>query len=209
MEDWNTKYRDAGGGVLFGQDVNPYVRIVRRSFTPHAQSALCLADGDGRNSRWLAKDGLHVTAVDISSVGTQLAADADQRADIHVARVIADMASWSPPPEQAWDSVFIMYLQCEADVRLRTLRVGWAALAKGGVLALEAFARPIDGQGSWRDVAASSGPGHPHLLYTVTEILDALPHAEIIEALEGVVHLDEGLKHQGPGHIVRFSARKL
>jgi hypothetical protein len=65
MVDWDKRYSEAAE-PLFGDDPNNYViqTIVRPDF--QVTSALCLADGDGRNGRFLARRGIQVTAVELS-----------------------------------------------------------------------------------------------------------------------------------------------
>ncbi|MEO1206056.1 MAG: class I SAM-dependent methyltransferase [Pseudomonadota bacterium] len=223
MVNWDRKYLDAGAGKLFGDRVCPYVRFVLQTYCGGAKSALCLADGDGRNGRWLAGQGLSVTGIDLSDVATGYAAQGDAAAGVDVERICGDLASWDFPHNRTWDAVFMMYLQCEADVRMRALQVGWSALGPGGVLAIEGFAQPSGPQylgggiGQPSDQAqlqASTspgrtlGPGDHDLLYRADVLGSALDGAEILELLNGRVRLDDGLKHQGSGHIIRFCARK-
>src|SRR5689334_16377449 len=63
---WNQRY--AGDEFLFGSEPNAWLRAHADLF--HAgQRVLCVADGEGRNSVWLARRGAAVDAFDISDVG--------------------------------------------------------------------------------------------------------------------------------------------
>ena len=204
MKDWNSRYAKAGTAPdtrLFGDQPCEYVRTVlaRSDFRP--RSALCLADGDGRNGGWLAEQGLAVTAVDASTVATDLARDHDKARGVTVERIAADLAKWTPPAGRTWDAVFLMYLQCEAKVRLHAARTAAAALAPGGWFVAEGFA-PAGAGGR------SLGPEDPDLLYEMTDLLDALPGLEIMEALKGRIRVDEGLRHRGEARVVRLLLRK-
>src|SRR3569832_1865436 len=53
---------------LFGTEPNAYLESQRALFQP-GKKALAVADGEGRNSVRLAKQGLLVDAFDISAVG--------------------------------------------------------------------------------------------------------------------------------------------
>ncbi len=57
---WDEKY--ARDGYLYGTDPNGFLRENFRSI-PEGK-VLCLADGEGRNSVFLAEQGYDVTAVD-------------------------------------------------------------------------------------------------------------------------------------------------
>jgi len=140
MADWDAKYAGRSTG-LFGDEPNEYLRqiVARSEFA--ASSALCLADGDGRNGRWLAARGLDVTAVDISEIAAANAAAFDRQTGLAVERVVADLANWAPPDGRVWDAVFLFYLQCDAPTRLRALKLASQALARNGWFVLEAFAK--------------------------------------------------------------------
>ncbi|MEE9587872.1 MAG: class I SAM-dependent methyltransferase [Hyphomicrobiaceae bacterium] len=200
MADWDAKYAGRSTG-LFGDEPNEYLRqiVARSEFA--ASSALCLADGDGRNGRWLAARGLDVTAVDISEIAAANAAAFDRQTGLAVERVVADLANWAPPDGRVWDAVFLFYLQCDAPTRLRALKLASQALARNGWFVLEAFAKS--------QADNNMGPADPSLLYSLDEFGEALPEFEIVEALDGQVRLDEGPRHTGLAQVVRYAARKV
>ena len=199
MPDWDAKY--AGRDALFGDRPNEYVREIcnRSDFT--ARSALCLADGDGRNGRWLAAQGLKVTAVDISRVGTKKAIAQDQAAGVSIDRITADLGDWTPTGGRYWEAAFIIYLQCDPPTRERAVKLAVDALMPGGWLVVEAFAHPAAGQGAL-------GPRDRAVLYDLADIETIVPELNMIEALTGRVLLDEGGRHQGEAHVVRYAGRK-
>ncbi|MEO1282740.1 MAG: class I SAM-dependent methyltransferase [Pseudomonadota bacterium] len=207
MVNWDRKYEDAGPGQLFGHGANSYVRFVKETYGASARNALCLADGDGRNGRWLAQAGLDVTAVDLSQVATDFAQNSDAESGVRVERICADLTDWEPPQDRTWDLVFVMYLQCEMEVRLRALGLGLAALASGGVIALEGFAQD-QSKSSLEPTAQTAGPKDVSLLYSADMLEAEFSDAVVLEILAGRIRLDEGQKHQGLGHVIRFCARK-
>lgn len=204
MKDWNTRYAKAGtdGDTrLFGDQPCEYLRAILARADFSARSALCLADGDGRNGGWLAEQGIAVTAVDASTVATDLARTHDTARGVTVERIAADLADWTPPAGRTWDAVFLMYLQCEAAVRLHAARTAAAALAPGGWFVAEGFA-PAGAGGR------SLGPDDPDLLYELGDLLDALPGLAVMEALKGRIRVNEGLRHRGEARIARLLLRK-
>jgi len=197
---WDKRYR-AAAEPPFGEAPNDYLRMIlaRADFT--AASALCLADGDGRNGAWLAEQGLAVTAVDVSGVATERALALDARRGVSVERVTADLAAWAPQGGRQWQAVFIIYLQGTSALRRRALEVGAAALAPGGWLVLEGFSKAQAGR-------PDMGPDDPDRLYDLEELHAALPGLTVVEALAGRVRLEEGTRHRGEAEIVRFAARR-
>ena len=198
--DWDARYAAAEAG-LFGEAPNDYVRAVASRPDFAARTALCLADGDGRNSTWLAGQGLAVTALDLSPVAVDKAQARDAAAGHRVSRTVADLADWAPPAAVSWDAAFLIYLQCEEAVRLRAIEIAGAALAPGGWFVLEAFAKPSS-------TPTGLGPDDAALLYSIAELEASLPGFDIVEALEGRVRLEEGERHTGIAEVVRFAARK-
>jgi hypothetical protein len=197
---WDKRYR-AAAEPPFGEAPNEYLRMVCARTDFAARSALCLADGDGRNGRWLAAQGLAVTAVDVSAVATEKALALDARQGVSVERITADLADWAPEAGRTWEAVFIIYLQSAWPVRRRALEVGAAALAPGGWLVVEGFSKA---QGARPEM----GPDDPDRLYDLAELHEALPALQVVEALAGRVLLSEGTRHRGDAEVVRFAARR-
>ena len=63
---WNRRFAD--DGFLFGSEPNTWLREHAANWSP-GDRVLCVADGEGRNSVWLARQGLIVDAFDIAEVG--------------------------------------------------------------------------------------------------------------------------------------------
>ena len=85
-QTWDGRF--SGPDFLFGTEANAYL-AQHRSLLVAGKAALAVADGEGRNSVWLARQGLHVDAFDISSVGVakaaRLAREHDVTVDLRVA----------------------------------------------------------------------------------------------------------------------------
>lgn len=200
MANWNKRYAESRER-LFGDKPNEYVRQVLARSDVQPKSALLIADGDGRNGTWLAEQGLRVTALDISAVATEQAMSHDHARGVSVERIVADVATWAPESGRTWDSVFMIYLQCEADVRNRAAAIAAAALNPGGWFVAEGFAPRNNNR-------SALGPGAPDLLYERDQLREAIGDLQMIEALKGWVHLKEGIKHQGDGWVLRLLARR-
>jgi hypothetical protein len=197
---WDKRYR-AAVEPPFGEAPNEYLRMICARADFAARSALCLADGDGRNGRWLAARGLAVTAVDVSAVATEKALALDACHGVSVERITADLAEWASEPGHAWDAAFLIYLQGTGTLRRRALQLGAAALAPGGWLVVEGFAKA---QGARPEM----GPDDPDRLYDLAALREALPALQVVEALAGRVLLSEGTRHRGEAEVVRYAGRR-
>ncbi|SFH92994.1 class I SAM-dependent methyltransferase [Albimonas pacifica] len=201
--DWDARYAAAQGG-LFGEAPNAWLAmcLARPGVAP--RTALCLADGDGRNGTWLAARGLAVTAMDLSAEATRRAEARDRAAGVAAERLAADLFDWSPGPRR-WDLAALICLQGPPALRRRGLETAAAALDPGGWLVLEGF-----GQGPADGPVSGPGPRAQALRWGADESLGWLEGAglELHEALEGTVRLDEGPLHQGLARMTRLLLRR-
>ncbi len=95
---------------------------------PTAGRALDVAGGAGRHAVWLARRGLDVCLVDVSSAAVDLAREAAATAGVALRAIVADLEC-DPLPPGPWDLVLVFhYLQRGLFPRLA------AALAPGGTL---------------------------------------------------------------------------
>ena len=200
MTKWNTKYQ-AAEGRLFGDQPNAYLASVVPLLTPPPQTALCLADGDGRDGTWLAQRGCCVTAVDLSEVGTAHARAYDAAAGVQVERIVADLATWTPENARGWDLITLAFLQCEASVRQRVITHVTAWLNPGGFFVLEGFStKGLD--------TATEGPHEADLLYARAEVLHWAQGLTIHQCDELLVDLAHGTAHLGTGHVIRLLGQR-
>lgn len=201
MVDWDKRYRDASEPP-FGTAPSEYLRQVLARSDVAVGSALCLADGDGRNGRWLASQGIAVTGVDLSPVATAQARIADGLAGAKTARITADLADWRPDDSQLWDMLAIVSLHCESRLREALVRSARDWLAPGGWFVLEGFSiKGAAGDGL--------GPRDVDKLWNLHQVLECLKGFEIIEAFDGIARLNEGPRHQGPASVVHILARSI
>ncbi|MGW8194625.1 MAG: class I SAM-dependent methyltransferase, partial [Desulforhopalus sp.] len=70
QDKWDARYSEPG--YAYGTEPNDFL-VSSISYLPAGGTVLCLAEGEGRNSTFLAKKGFDVTAVDSSAVGLEKA----------------------------------------------------------------------------------------------------------------------------------------
>jgi SAM-dependent methyltransferase len=142
-----------------------------------------------------------VTAVDLSPVATARALARDRGLGVRVAREVGDLADWRPAPGRRFDLAAVLFLHGPPALRGRAIATAAGALAPGGWLLLEGFARDRRGLGAM-------GPDDPEKRYDLGETLAALDGLDLVEALEGAVALDEGPRHAGVAAVIRVTARR-
>ena len=192
-EIWNKRF--AGEQYLFGREPNEFLRAKAGQLRAGGR-VLCVADGEGRNSVWLARQGLQVDAFDLAEVGV---AKAQRLAESQGVSVDCDARDWQPA---AYDGVVAIFVQfAEPVMRQRMFANIVQSLKPGGILLLQGYGpKQLDHK--------TGGPGVLSHLYT-TELLRAeLAALDIIELTEYDAELSEGARHSGISALVGMVARR-
>lgn len=195
---WDTRF--AGEGYHFGTEPNVFLASQEKLLRP-GMSALCVADGEGRNSVWLARRGARVTAFDISPVGVEKARRLAREAGVTVDYSIADINTWNWDGAQ-YDLVAVIFIQFLAPAeRARAFEGIARAVAPGGLLVMQGYRPPQVEYGT-------GGPPNPENLYTEALLREAFADLEILHLVEHDDVLDEGPRHRGMSALIDLVARK-
>src|SRR5664279_5758801 len=103
---WNKRFE--GESYVFGTEPNAYLREHAAQWRAGSRW-LCIADGEGRNSVWLASKGMVVDAFDISEVGVAKARKLATASGVSVEYSVADCDSWLWPTE-TYDGVAAIFV---------------------------------------------------------------------------------------------------
>jgi len=193
---WDERY--AIEEFVYGTAPNDFLRESVH-YLP-AGRVLCLAEGEGRNSVFLAGLGYQITAVDSSGVGLAKAKLLAEGRGLAIETVTADLADYYFTPE-SWDGVVSIFCHVPAPVRLKVHTQVVAALKPGGVLILEAYTPEQLKYGT-------GGPPNPALLMTLAGLKNELAGLEFLHGVEVVREVVEGRLHTGLGAVVQVIARK-
>ena len=174
--------------------------VMNQDRFPGSGRALSIGDGEGRNGVYLASLGLETTSVDLSQVGLQKAQSLALNQGVELTTVQSDLADYHPEAD-AFDVVCSIYTHLPSPLRETVHARCEAALKPGGLFILEAFHHAQLNQGT-------GGPKTIDLLYSRDALLSDFKEMDVLEALDGLSHLDEGDRHQGVGHIVRLVLKK-
>ena len=201
---WNDRYRDAGEDYLFGTEPNRFLAH-RAKLLQDGQIALSVADGEGRNSVWLAEQGLQVSAIEISTVAIEKARRLAAGRQVEVDFVLADMLAPDWPPQEyreAFDwvvGIFIQFVGPEA--RERQFAVMKQMTRPGGRILLQGYTpKQLDYK--------TGGPSDIGNLYTSDFLRSAFADWEIEELVEYDEDLTEGDRHKGRSALIGLIARK-
>ncbi|HHS88752.1 MAG TPA: class I SAM-dependent methyltransferase [Rhodobacteraceae bacterium] len=196
---WEDRYSKSED-YLFGTAPAQFLRENPGWLVP-GRSALCVADGEGRNSVHLARCGLDVTAFDLSPTAVEraraLAAENGVSANFNVSDW--DAWRWDDP---AYDLVVAIFIQfagpSERGQQFANLK---SAVKPGGVLMLHGY-RPEQIE------LGTGGPPFAENMYT-EEILRKYFGNWRIERLAGYERdVQEGRGHSGKSALIDLIARE-
>ncbi|HWI80568.1 class I SAM-dependent methyltransferase [Ramlibacter sp.] len=197
-QTWNRRFE--ADGYLFGTEPNAWLRehagLLRRG-----QRVLSVADGEGRNSVWLAQQGLAVDAFDVSSVGVAKARQLATERGVAVNFAISDVDGY-PWPENAYDGVVAIFVQfADPALRERLFARIRRCLRPGGVLLLQGYTPK---QLEYK----TGGPPYASHLYTPELLRDAFAGMELLEMREYEAVIQEGSGHHGRSALIGLAARR-
>lgn len=195
---WDDRYRT--DEFVFGSAPAQFLTGLTDLFEPGA-SALVVADGEGRNSVYLAERGLDVTAMDVSQVGVDKARGLAADRGVSVGYRIADVLAWEWEPD-AYDLVVAVFIQfLSPEQRERVFAGMCRTLKPGGRLLLHGY-RPE------QLAYGTGGPPIAEHLYTEELLRGAFADLEIERLAAYDIELDEGPGHAGMSALIDLAARK-
>jgi SAM-dependent methyltransferase len=198
LERWNGRY--SAPGFLFGEAPNAYLAS-KADVLPKRGRALSVADGEGRNSVWLAGRGLAVDALDFSPVAVdkarKFAASRGAQVDFAVANVVE--LEW---PAQTYDVIAAIFIQF-ATPEERAKLFAWflRALKPGGLLILQGYRVEQLCYGT-------GGPPERDHLYTAAMVKKAFRGSEFLEIATYDEEIHEGAGHNGMSALLGATIRK-
>jgi SAM-dependent methyltransferase len=198
---WSDRYRSVGEDFLFGTAPNSFLASQAALLT-RGQRALSIADGEGRNAVWLARQGLQVTATELSPVALDKAAKLAAAEGVSVDFIHADALNWAYP-EAGFDLVVGVFIQFAAPAERDSLFANMKrALRPGGRVVLQGYTpKQLDYR--------TGGPSAVENLYTPELLRESFADCDIELLTEYEDVLDEGLAHRGRSALIGLVARKI
>ena len=198
LDRWNARF--SGDEYLFGTEPNAFLASQSRLLR-QGQKALSIADGEGRNGVWLARQGLQVTSVDFSPVAVAKARRLAIRHGVELTFECADLARWEWGTSR-FDVVVAIFIQFAAPaLRELIFRRMREALRPGGLVLLQGY-RPE------QLVYKTGGPSKMENLYTARLLQEAFGDLEILHLAGYDASVAEGSGHSGMSALIDLVARK-
>jgi len=195
---WEERYA-AGDDFLFGAapshllDENPW--LIRPG-----QSALCVADGEGRNGVYLARKGMTVTSFDLSPTAVRRAETLAAAEETSLEAQVSTWEDWDW--SRQFDNVFAIFIQFAGPQERRIHFADMArALRSGGRLVLHGYRPEQIGRGT-------GGPPHAENMYTAELLQDAFAGWSVERCASYERAQSSGSGHVGMGALIDFVAVK-
>lgn len=162
---------------------------------------LCIADGEGRNGVWLAKQGMQVVGFDSSDIALAKAKRFAKENQVQVEYSFSDTDhfTWYANTYDAVVGIFIQF--ADPSMRARIFQQTYQALKSGGIFILQGYTTK---QLEYK----TGGPSLIDHLYTEALIRDLTRDFEVLELCSYEKELSEGSGHAGMSAILGLVARK-
>ena len=195
--DWNKRFSIED--YLFGADPAQALVKLEHYLIPQGDT-LVIADGEGRNSVYLASKGFKVTATDASTVANIKAKALAASQNVEVNYQVEDFfdIDWSA---QQYDNIVGIFFQFIPPDKIKQVLMALrTAIKKGGTLLIHGYTpQQIE--------LATGGPKDVSLMYNKELFEDVFESVEILVNKEYQMQLSEGSGHKGQSALIDFVAK--
>ena len=196
---WNQRFNKEE--FIFGKEPNEYLALQTRKYLKPNNKVLCIADGEGRNGVWLAKQGLQVVSFDASDIALSKAKQLakDNQVEVEYSFSDTDSFTWQ---ENTYDAVIAIFIQfADPPMRARIFKQAHQALKPDGILILQGYTPK---QLEYK----TGGPSLIEHLYTEQMIRDLVQEFQILDLRCYEQELNEGARHAGMSALLGLVAKK-
>jgi len=198
FERWESRY--AVSDYIFGREPSEFLASCK-AHLPVDGKALAIADGEGRNGVWLAKQGLDVVSLEFSPVAQAKAIKLANELGVIVTFDTADVHEWDYPAD-TFDVVIDIFTQFSSpDDRVKKWEGVRSTLKKGGLLIVQGYTpKQLD--------FGTGGPKSLDHLYTRDLLQSYFSDFNNLVIIEEERVLREGSAHSGMSAIIGMTATK-
>lgn len=182
-------------------------RFFKDSIKNHTVTGKILfpAEGEGRNAVYAAKNGLEVTAFDISIEGKNKALKLATQENTEITYEVGDFFELDLVNTQ-YDAAALIFAHFPTPILSKYHKKIGDLIKPNGLVILEGFSK--NNLNLIKENPGVGGPKNPDMLFTKESIKNDFPDFEIIQLEETEVVLTEGDFHNGTASVIRFIGRK-
>lgn len=198
MKDfWNSRYKEE----TFAYGTKPNAFFKENIDKLSIGTILLPAEGEGRNAVYAARKGWDVMAFDFSEEAKTKTLKLAQQHEASLNYDIMNVADFSTENIQ-FDVVGLFFAHFPAHLRQDFHQKVTQVVKTSGYVIFEAFHK---NQLNY----SSGGPKDLAMLFSVEEVEKEFAGLKILTLEDKIIELDEGIYHQGKGHVVRMIATKI
>ena len=198
QEMWNERF--ASSEYVYGELPNTFL-VENLGKLAHCRKILLLAEGEGRNAVFLAREGFSVTAVDFSEVGREKCMALAQKYAVTVDYRVADLANYVFPSD-CFDAVIAIFAHTPSAIRQSIHAKMPNTLKQHGICLIKGYTPEQISLGT-------GGPKDPDMMISSRILTNEIVGLDVLHCKEKRVNLKEGKLHNGESAIVEYIARKL
>ena len=201
LDRWEDRY--SKNEYAYGVEPNEFLKEQLRK--TDVGTILFPAEGEGRNAVFAAKLGWKVSAFDISIQGRNKALQLAQENNVIIDYQVGELPALGYKIEQ-FDAIALIYAHFPARLKSAYHQLLDQYLRKGGLIVFESFSK--NHLEYRRKNEKVGGPADVASLFSIDELLSDFENYDVIELIEKVIDLKEGVYHNGEGSVIRFVGRK-
>jgi cyclopropane fatty-acyl-phospholipid synthase-like methyltransferase len=194
---WDQRYNSTD--FFYGTTPNSFLQD-HAHLLKDKSKILCIGDGEGRNSVYLAKLNHDVTALDLSQVGLNKMLQWAEKNQVQVTPLLANLAAYQFE-ENTWDAIVSIWCHVPSQLRQHIHKGLCHSLKKEGLFILEAYTpKQLEFK--------TGGPQDVDMLVTQKELDQHFFGFQKIVAEEKIRSVHEGQGHNGKSAVVQFITQK-
>lgn len=196
LNHWDKRFDEEQ--YLYGKKPNQFLKEMADKL-PQGD-VLAIAEGEGRNAVYLAKNGHCVTAWDYAPSGIKKMLALAKEMNVTIQTELQDLeyADWE---KNKWDHIINIFGHFLPPLREKTLKGIKQAVKPGGFFLTEVYSIHQLGY-------KTGGPRDIELLYRPEELLQTFADWKILHFYMGEAVRHEGELHNGKCHVIQLFAQK-
>jgi SAM-dependent methyltransferase len=191
-DQWNERY--SGHIYVYGTIPNDFLVSVLKQIP--IGPVLCLAEGEGRNAVFLAKQGYQVVAIDFFEQALAKTAALAKAQGVTIETHCLDLQTLEIVPNQ-WSGIVAIFAHLPAPIRSRLHQQVVAGLVPEGAFILEAY---TPAQLEYK----TGGPPVAELMMDLATLRSELTGLDLVIAQECTRNIHEGILHNGMSAVVQI-----
>lgn len=193
---WNDRYTESE--FAYGKEPNQFLKEHIHLF-PKGK-VLFVAEGEGRNAVFAAKNGLQVYAFDYSDSGQKKAMVLASENNVVIDYEVSDVLQLSYE-KNSFDAIVFIFAHFPSDIRKKAHEELLSLVKPNGKIVFEAFSKE-------QLKYTSGGPKESAMLFYEEEVRKEFVNVTFDFLKSQLVMLNEGPYHQGEGKVIRFIGTK-